>query len=1082
MKKLSLVLTMVLFCLGITMAQRTVTGTVTDESGESLIGASVLVKGSTTGTVTDIDGSYSLDIADGEQTLIFSYTGYATQDVVTGASNVIDVVLSEGLELSEVVVTGLGIKKEKKALGYGVSTIGADAVAGKQESDVARILRGKATGVDITQTSGMAGSGTNVIIRGYSSITGDNQPLFVVDGIPFNTSTSADRSGTQGGATASSRFLDLDPNNIAEISILKGLSATVLYGEAGRNGVVLVTTKNGNVGSDTDKKFEVTVTQSLANTEVANLPDYQNTYGNGFSGNFGWFFSTWGPSFDVRGSNGIDENGQIEHPLDQDNARNRYNDIFPEFIDADYEYRPYESVENFFQKGLVSNTSIAIENNLGNGSAISTTYSYLSDEGFTPKLDAERGGGASNFLRKHNFGLGARTQLANGLNVKATFNYSQSDRRIPPTGAGFGGDGNGLFAALVFTPRSVDLNNLPYQSPLDGSNVYYRRGGPIQNPLWTLNNSSDNEKVQRFFSTIELTYSLVEKADFSLSALYRLGIDQYTQRQRRTVNRGGPRDPDGRLETSERLNSITDQVLNLTYQYTINDDFSLDGVIGGNIRSEDVNRTFAFSNNQFVYGLFNHGNFVEHNNFSFDLLENTVGAYLTTSLSFRDYLYVNFQGRNDWTSTLERDNRSIFYPSVSASFIASEAFNGLTNSNILNYLKLRVGYGTSAGYPNPYQTRNTLSTATNQFVSAGGSILNTNSVSNRLGNPNLKPELHRELELGIEARFLNNRVGVDLSAYNKESSDLIIDLDLDPATGFTNTTVNAAQITNEGIELGLNIIPIKSDVVWDITLNYTANEGTVDRISDGVDQVLISNSGINANGSFDQGAVLGGGLGNYAIPGQPYGVIQGTPYVKDASGNLVVNNVGGYIEGPEIGVIGDPNPDFTANWINNISFKGLSFGFQWSYVKGGDIYSQTIAALLARGNTVDTDFDRFVPIILPGVKQDGTPNDIQTYAGDTFFDAYFGANEGAIFDGTAIRLREVSLAYVLPSKFLEKTPFGRIGITFSGENLWYNAPNTPEGVNFDPEVLSLGVGNARGFDLRTGPTAKKYGFTLNATF
>jgi len=279
----------------------------------------------------------------------------------------------------------------------------------------------------------------------------------------------------------------------------------------------------------------------------------------------------------------------------------------------------------------------------------------------------------------------------------------------------------------------------------------------------------------------------------------------------------------------------------------------------------------------------------------------------------------------------------------------------LANSNILNYLKIRAGYGTSAGYPNPYQTRNTLATATNQFVSDAGSILNTNSVSNRLGNPNLAPETHTEIEVGVEARFLSNRLGLDLSLYTKESSDLIIDLDLDPATGFTQTTVNAAQITNKGVELGLNLVPIKGDLVWDINLNFTANEGTVDAIADGVDQVLISNG--------NQGTVLGGGLGNYAIPGQPYGVIQGTPYVRDASGQLTVNNVGGYIEGPEIGVIGDPNPDYTANWINNVSYKGLSFGFQWSYVKGGDIYSQTIAALLARGNTVDDLYQLFYLVL-----------------------------------------------------------------------------------------------------------------------
>lgn len=1084
MKKLSLVLMLVVFSIGMMFAQRSITGTITDDSGESLIGASILVKGTSTGTVTDIDGTYSLNVPDGNNTLVVSYTGYATQEVELGASNVVDIVLAESAtQLTEVVVTGLGIRKEKKALGYGVTTVGDEQITGRQETDVARILRGKATGVDIQSTSGMAGTGTNVIIRGYSSITGDNQPLFVVDGIPFNTATNSDRNGLGGGATASSRFLDLDPNNIAEISILKGLSATVLYGEAGRNGVILVTTKNGSVGEETDKKFEVSVTQSLAQTEVANIPDYQNTFGNGFSGNFGWFFSNWGPAFDVRGSNGVSEDGQIDHPLDQA----QYNAAFPEFIGADYPYQPHESVENFYQQGLVSNTSIAITNNLGNGSSVSATYSYLFDEGFAPRLDSSPNafdgeGGASNFLAKHNFGLGIKTQLGNGIGVRSTFNYTDTERRTPPTGAGFGGDGDGLFAGLTFTPRSIDLINLPYQNPLDGSNVYYRRGSAIQNPLWTLNNVSDKEKVRRFFSTNELNYEFND----NFSVLYRLGIDQYAQRQRREYNRGGPRNPDGNLITSARLNRITDQVLNFIYQFQLTDDLALDGIVGVNLRREVADRTFTISSNQFVYGLFTHDNFITHQNFSFLTEENTIGAYLTATLAYKTFLYVNFQGRNDWTSTLEADNRSIFYPSGSISFVPTEAIPGLQNNKWVNYLKLRAGVGTSAGYPNPYQTRNVLDTETRQYVS-GANVLNTNSVSDRLGNPLLAPELHTEIEAGIEARFINNRFGVDLSLYNKESRDLIIDLDLDPATGYRRTTVNAASITNQGVELALNFVPVKGDLTWDFTLNYTANEGTVNSISEGVDQVLIANSG----DLFDRSPVLGGGLGNYAVPGQPYGVIQGTPYVRfDANGDgettpdepLLVNAIGEYISGPDIDVIGDPNPDFQANWINNISYKGLSFGFQWAYTQGGDIYSQTIAALLARGNTVDTDVDRFLPIILPGVDDDGNDNTVQTYIGDTFFSAYFGANEGAIFDGTNIRLREVSLAYTLPDKLLENTPFGRIGITFAGENLWYNAPNTPVGVNFDPEVLSLGVGNARGFDLRTGPTAKKYGFTLNATF
>ncbi len=1086
MKKLSLVFGMFLFLCGSVMAQRTITGTVTDDTGEPLIGASVLVEGSTIGTVTDIDGTYSLEVPTGEQTLQFSYTGYASKDVTTSASNVLDVILSEGLELTEVVVTGLGIKKEKKALGYGVSTISNDKIQGRPEGDVARLLRGKATGVDITQTSGMAGSGTNVIIRGYSSISGNNQPLFVIDGIPFNTDTNSDQGFGSGGATASSRFLDLDPNSIAEVSILKGLSATVLYGEAGRNGVILVTTKNGQGGANANKKLEVSVTQSLSQTEIANVPNYQNTFGNGFNAGFGWFFSNWGAAFDDLNpsSYGSDykgeRNGQvlITHPLDQA----QYNDDVPEFIGADYVYEPYESVENFWEKGLTSNTSISVQSQLGANSSISATYSYLNDEGFTPNLDEQRGGGPSNVIRKHNFGLGAQTTLQNGLRIKGSFNYVDSERKTPLTAQAFGGDATGdggFYGALLFTPRSNDLLGLPYQSPIDGSNIYYRRGSPIMNPLWILNNSSDDERIQRFFSTTELSYELTPW----LTALYRIGIDQYSQNQIRTLNRGGTETPDGRMTSSNRLNRITDQLVNLLYNYQINEDLSLDGIIGLNLRNESRDANFLLSTNQLVFGLFNHGNFIDHRAFSGITKENTFGAYATATLGYKNYLYVNFQARNDWTSTLERDNRSVFYPSASASFVLSEAIPSLVNSNIINYLKIRAGYGTSAGYPSPYQTRTILGTSTNQFVTRGGSVLNVNSLSNRLGNPNLTRELHVELEGGVEARFLNNRLGVDLSVYDRQSSDLIVDLNLDPATGFTNTTINAAELQNRGVELGLNITPVKSrDFTWDITLNYTKNVSEVLKIADGVDQIQIATNGENDVLGAAGAAGFTGGLGNWAIPGEPYGIMQGEPFLKDAQGNLIVTAQGNYQGSGELGIIGDPNPNFTANWINNFSWRGLSFGFQWDYVDGGDIYSSSVQALMARGNTVDTDVDRNVPLVLPGVKADGTPNDIQTYIGDSFFRAYFFADEGGVFDATAIRLREVSLAYVLPDNVVAKTPFGRIGLTLSGQNLWYNAPNFPEGINFDPEVLSLGVGNGRGFDFRSAPTSKRYGVTLNATF
>ncbi|MDX1477970.1 MAG: SusC/RagA family TonB-linked outer membrane protein [Saprospiraceae bacterium] len=1059
MKKLSLLLLMVFCAVGLTMAQRTVSGQVVDDTGEPLIGANVVVKGTTAGTVTDFDGNYTLQVPEDGTTLVFSYTGYSTQELEIGSSSVINVTMSEGVELGEVVVTGLGIKREKKALGYGVSTISSESLTARSEADVARILRGKATGVDITQTSGIAGSGTNVIIRGYSSITGDNQPLFVVDGVPFNSDTNTDRGFTQGGATASSRFLDLDANNIAEISILKGLSATVLYGEAGRNGVILITTKNGNVTEQADKGFEVSFSQSISQTEVANLPTYQNEFGNGFSGNFGWFFSNWGPSFSIRGSNGIDENGQVDHPYDQA----QYNDDFPEFIGQRYDYRSYMAAENFFDKGLASNTSISVDKSF-DGGAVSASYSYLQDEGFVPDRDD---GTSGNEYNRHNFGLGASANLSNGITVRGTFNFISSDRLAPPASTGFGSNPSGasLFANLIYTPRSIDLLNLPYESPLDGSMVYYRRGSAIQNPLWTLHNAWDTEDLKRFFGSFDISFAIVD----GLTLNYRAGVDQYAQKNVRAINRGGSQVPDGQLFTSDRKNVINDHVLNLAYTYDLSEDFDIDGIVGVNLRREKNEFSSVNSSNQFVPKLLTHQNFVDHSSSSFVSDENTIGAYVTATLGFRDFLYLGLQARNDWTSVLEEDNRSNFYPSASISFVPTDAIPSLQSSTVLNYLKLRAGYGTSAGYPGPYQTRNVLSTRANVFLTPGGTTVNTNSVSNRLGNPNLGAEKHSELEFGVEARFLQNRIGIDASYYNKQSTDLIIDLDLDPATGFTNTTVNAAEVENNGIELGINLVPVKGDFTWDMTLNYTKNNNDVISIAEGVDQVLIA-------GFTNQG--------NFAVPGEPFGVIKGTPFQKNDAGELLVGADGNYVPGGDIETIANPNPNYTANWINSFSWKGLRLGFQWSYTDGGDILSYSTATMLARGLTEDTNVDRFLPIILPGVlaTDESTPNNIQGYIGDYFFRAYFFADEGLIFDGTVIRLREVSLSYDLPQSILDNLPIGSASITLSGENLWYNAPNFPEHVNFDPEVLSLGVGNGRGFDYITGPTSKKYGVTLNLTF
>ncbi len=1067
MKKLSLVLTMVLFCLGITIAQRTITGTVTDDTGESLIGASVLLKSSSIGTVTDIEGSYSLEIPDGDQTLVFSYTGYAAQEVAVGASNVVNMVLSEGLELSEVVVTGLGIKREKKALGYAVTTIGSGDVNLKPESDVGRILRGKVPGVNITSTSGLAGSGTNIIIRGYSSITGDNQPLFVVDGVPFNADTNSDRGFDAGGATASSRFLDLDPNSIAEISILKGLSATVLYGEAGRNGVVLVTTKGGSVG-ELDKKMEISVSQSIFQTEVAGIPETQKNYGNGWQNDASNAFSNWGAPFNntpefqthINGiTNGgryaLGEDGNITHPYTFTN----FADAFPDIKDSRIPWVAQDAVAEFLGgTGLVNNTSLNIANKLSEGTSVNFSYGYLNDEGFIP----------NNNLERHNFGTGLRTNLSNGVELGATFNYTKSTRNTPPATPIFSSnpiDGASVFSNVLYTPISHDLYGWPNTNPLDNSSVYYRGGNDITHPLWTLSNINDNEKVDRFFGNVNLGYQIT---DF-LRASYRVGIDGYTQTQRYTINKGGSQVPDGAMNTSERRNLIIDQTANLIYNANLTTDWSIDGILGVNLRREDRDRVFALSTEQFVYNLFTHENFIQHSNFSLNRVENTIGAYGTVSAGFKNFLYLNFQGRNDWTSTLERDTRSIFYPSGSLAFIPTDAFPNITASEMINYLKLRVGYGTSAGYPNPYQTRNFLGTQTRSFVTDGGTVLNTNTVDNRFGNPDLEPERHTELEIGIEGKFFKRRIGIDISLYDKQSKDLIIDLELDPSTGFSQSTINSAKMQNRGIEASLNIIPVSTNnTQWTITGNFTKNVSEIISIADGIDKVLIS--GFN-------------NLGNFAIPGEPYGIIEGSRILRNDAGQPIIGNAGTYQQDPEQGIIGDPNPDFIFNIINSVNFKGLSFRFQFDWQQGGDIWGSTASTLTGRGIAGETGFNRFVPVIVSGVKADGTPNDIQITANRHYWeDTGVFYDENRMFDATTVRLREVSLSYSLPKSFLERTPFGSASLTLSGQNLWYKAVNFPDSINFDPEVLSLGVGNGQGFDFVTGPTAKRYGASLSFTF
>lgn len=1050
--------------------ERSVTGSVTSaEDGTPLPGVSVVVKGSSKGTNTDSEGKYTLSVPTNGSTLIFSFVGTTAQEVAVGNQSVINVKLvSDTRQLSEVVVTAQGVVREKRALGYAVTAIDKKLIEDRPQADVGRVLQGKIPGVNITATSGVSGTGTNITIRGYSSITGSVQPLFVVDGVPFNSNTNTRQNPnggnagfTGGGQSSSSRFLDLDPNNIENITVLKGLAATVTYGDQGRNGVILVTTKNGTKKA---RKAEFSLTQSVF-TNTAHLPRYQNDYVGGFQQNLGYFFSNWGPTL---------QEAAIYPSQNTNPALNTHPYAFLTNLATRAAMAPYvasvspykmqvfpDNVNDFFRRGLISNTALNIS---GGGESVSYNVSvgYNSEQGYIPE----------NGLKRLNIGLGLNAQLSKRLTMQTSINFANTDQFSPPLSAGQGNNANdfpSVLANVMYTPRQVDLMGWPYENPVDGSSVYFRSGNDIPNPRWVLYNYKTTGVVNRIFASNTATY------DFGndLMLLFKTGLDTYDETQEFQINKGGVQLVNGLYNTVNFKNTIWDNTAILSYSKSLTDGFAISAKVGGNLRNDRFSLYNINSQNQLARNLFRHSNFIDNVSFNREEEQTRMGIFGEVTADLNNYLFLNFAGRNDWTSTVERENRRIFYPSGSISFVPTTAFKGL-ESGFMNFLKLRAGVGTSAGFPTPYSTRNILAQNARGWLNSAGNPVQTHSVDNTLGNVNLRPELHTEVEFGLEGRFLNNRLSADLTLYRRLTRNLITNAPLDAATGFTATTINIGKIRNQGIELNLTANILRgSSLTWDVIGVFSRNEPKVLDLGGTLQEVQVTG--------------FGSALGNYAVVGQPFNIIKGTGYRRNDQGQFLIDG-GGYLQTTTSPIIlGDPNPAFTTSLINELGFKGLSFSMMWSYRHGGAIYSSTAGALMGRGLTFDTGlengYDRAQTFIFPGVKADGQPNDIQVTASDVGFNnLYFFGDEGRMYDGSTIRLQELSIAYQLPKTLISKIRLKGASIALTGNNLWYRALNFPPGLNFDTDNLGLGVGNGLGFEFLTGPSARRLGGTLRLTF
>lgn len=1063
------------FCV---LAQdRVVSGKVSSkEDGTALPGVNVLVKGTTNGTVTDSDGRYSLTVSGTGGILVFSFIGFTSEEIEIGERTVIDVPMGQDIkQLSEVVVTAQGIERDQKALGYAQTTISSSLLNSKPETDVGRALQGRTPGLQILNSSGMAGSASKISIRGNSSISFSNAPLWVVNGVPVNTDQNDINSNFVDGAISPTRFLDIDPNNIESISVLRGLQATTTYGSQGRNGVILVTTKTGSARGQKNK-FEGSITQSYFAIQAV-LPEFQNKWANGFDGAYGEFYSNWGTLFNGKPT-------QFNHPYYE------WRDLFPQFPEfqvsastpvagqtsTGYVPQPHpNNVKDFFQTGSSATTSLTLSAKTEFGN-VSFSYSHLEENGFVK----------NNNLQRDNFSFGGTAKLSDKLSMSNVFNFARTDFQTPPTAAGDGsntfGGGPSIFANLFFTPRNIDLTNWPWENPIDHTSVYYRNTKGITNPYWLREYARQTNLTNRFYSSSKLDYKITNW----LTATYRLGYDTYSEAQKYYNNKSGDAGfagalTPGALRTTTGINVVQDHTFMIGFNKDLGQNLNLTGIVGYNIRKNSYRQEGLESLGQAVFGLLEHRNFSSTlsrdwrgNNLNY-VRNNTIqGVYFDANLEYKRMLYVSLSARNDWSSVLEQANRSQFYPGGSIAFIPTAAFPDLA-TEVLDFLKVRVAYGSSANFGNPYAVRPSLTINGQARVDGLGNVV-TSTTPTLLANPNLKPELLTETEFGIESQMFDKRVKLNASYYLRSAKNQIIGKSLDFSTGYESTNINAGEITNKGVELSLTGIPVRTeDWTFDITVNYTKNVSLVKSLPAGSKSILT-------NGFTN--------LGNFAVEGQPLNVIKSTYVPRAPDGQLLITSTGSYDISNDIGIIGNPNPDWFGSLLCNLTYKSITFGMQWDYVSGGQIFSYSAATMIGRGVAKDLEnFDPTLPLILPGVRQlsDGSyvPNTIPlTTAGVFFGNTIIGgsANDRGIYDATRVRFREISLGYNLPKDLVSKLKLRSVNVSAVGSNLWWKAINAPQYSHVDFDRTAFGSGNGAGFDYLSGPSATRYGVNIRINF
>ncbi len=1036
--KFSGILTLLLaFVVQLTFAQeKTISGTVSDDSGLPLPGATVLVKGTTTGVSTDFDGKYSITAAQGE-TLVISFVGYTTREVKVGASNSINIKMSEDAQaLDEVVVTALGISKKEKGLGVSIGEVDSESLNVARSASPINALSGKVSGLKITQQSGTPGGSSSIIVRGATSLSGDNQPIFVIDGMPIsNQSINAD--GITGGIDGGNRAGDLNPDDIETISVLKGASASALYGARAKNGAIVITTKKGKKGSG----VKVELNSSMRFDSPLKLPNYQNEYAQGTLGTYDKDkVNGWGP--------------KISDVSDQ-----TFEDFKGDMVTLTA--KP-DNVEDFFKTGMTKINTIAISGG-GEGGDYRASYTNTDVEGIMPNSS----------YNKNNFSVNAGKNFSEKFSARTNVNYisSKSNGRTQQGS----NDSNVIIDNILGMSRTISFKDLE-DNYIDLAGNQIGLTNRSNNPYWVINKNPFTTNVERIIASNQFTY----KINDNLSIVDRIGTDFYNEDRQKLYAKGTIGDLQGRFTNWHYYNQIINNDLYLSYEKKNNDGISVSGIIGHNLYQTKYKRTTIDAENLIVAGLYSLANTEKTIATDYRSKKKLYGLYADINLDYKDTYFINITGRNDWSSTLPDGNNSYFYPSVNGAVVFSELIG---KNDILNFGKIRGGYAEVGSDADPYSLEFGYSPATSYFVQYS---LNNNipqggiigfQAPRILPNAELKPQRKKEYEFGLDLRLFKNIVDFKFTYYNSNTEDQLINIDVPLSTGFYEKAINAGVVNNKGIEIDLNISPfrnISENFRWDIGVTFNKNKQKVKSLIEGLNEFQLQ-SGWS-------------GLTIKAAPGEEFG-LYGTAFRKDDDGNYIINADTGLKEVESSQRLGNISPEWTAGINNSFSYKGLNLSFLIDIKEGGTLYSGTTAALRSSGLVAETLANRGETFIDTGVNEVNDNGNISYTTNTTPVKSqedYWGnqsavANtQGNIFDASYVKLREVALSYTIPRKLIENTGFSNIRFGIEGRNLWIIEDHVP---HIDPEVNFFGAGGPPAtIEFNSVPSIKSIGFNVQLTF